>query len=43
MSAKHRQFFPLIVAAILIRFIIMPLFFHPDIRDHYYDGSFLKS
>jgi len=43
MSAKHRQFFPLIVAAILIRFIIMPFFFHPDIRDHYYDGSFLKS
>ena len=33
----------LLILAILIRIIIMPFFYHPDIRNHYFHGSFLQT
>jgi len=33
----------LFVVAVLLRVIIMPFFFHPDLREHHFHASFLKS
>lgn len=33
----------LLILAMLIRFLIMPFYFHPDIKTYYFQSSFLKS
>lgn len=38
MSIKHIIFF-----AILLRFLIMPFFFHPDLKDHHQRVSYLRT